>query len=201
MLLCMNINNLKELVFNGLTSGILAGLICALLTWILKPVPRIKISKEVAYNKEKTKYRYKIQNKGLSDIGISGLYLTLCYKGEFYNLKGIDVPFIHSKTSTKETGSDYTYERLFEIDVSLLKPEQIRKSGDKELIKKLADKELVLHDFINNDENFKIYVGLQAVSYRFNTTRYYKETLKQWTEGEFERGKCHVEKGNTPIAD
>lgn len=189
---------MKELWQDSLIIGILSGLICALLTWILRPVPRLRILKEVAFDKEKTKYQFKIQNRGCFDIGISSIHITLCFKGQFYNIKGNVIPFIHSEKNAKKTKSKYTYERLVSINVSHIKPEAISKSEDEELIKKCESGKLVLHDFIKKDENLRIYVGLMAISYRFNTTKYYKATLTQWTEGEYSPGKCVVENAKTP---
>ena len=186
------------MLLNSLIIGILSGLICALLTWIIKPVPRIKILTEISFNKESNKYHFKIQNVGRNDISISSLYITLCYKGEFYNIKGIGIPFLPSEKNANKIGSKYIYERLISIDVSRIKPESLRKSNDEELIRKSESGQLVLHDFIKKDNNMRIYVGLMAINYRYNTTKYYKETLKDCIEGEYGPGQCFIEQAKTP---
>ena len=183
---------------NSLIVGVFSGLICALLTWVIRPVPRIRILKEIAFDKENYKYRFKIQNVSRNDISISSLYITLCFKGQFYNIKGIEIPFLPSKKNANGIESKYTYERLVSIDVSRIKPDSLCKSKDEELIKKCELGQLVLHDFINKDDKLQIYVGLMAINYRFNTTKYYKETLKKCVKGEYPPGKCSIEQAKTP---
>ncbi len=182
--------------------GVVSGLLCAAVTWYIKPLPRIRICRDITLNPKTNKYHFKIQNIGISDISILSLYIILCFKGEYYSLKGIEIPLMHSARSAKKLRMNYTFERLVIIDVMRLKEDTIAKSNDEELQKRYKDKCLSLKDFIENDKDFKIFVGIMALNCDYNTTRFYTVDLKPAIkEGMYVPGKCTVEKHQTPIAD
>lgn len=193
------IMNNMQWVLASLIVGVVSGLICALIAWIIKPIPRVKICTEISFNKGDNKYHFKIQNIGGTEISISSLYIILCYKGEFYNIKGVEIPLLHSEKHAKQMSLNYTYERKILIDVLRIKPNTILKTKDSDLINKYKAKQLSLKDFVDKDKKLQIYIGLMAINCQYNTTKFYADALDMnIKEGEYFPGKCFVENHTTP---
>lgn len=181
---------------NSLLIGIVSGLVCAVITWLIRPVPRIKICKDISFNNTDKKYHFKIQNVGRSDISISSLYIILCFRGEFYTIKGIEVPLLHSANHAERMNLKYTYERKVIIDVLRIQPDRIKRADDEVLIKKYNAGQLTIRDFIEKDKDLQLYVGIMARNCQYNTTKFYTDTLnKDIKDGEYQPGKCVVENG------
>lgn len=183
----------------SLIIGIVSGLICTGIIWLIKQAPRLKICKRIAYNPEEKKYRFKIQNTGNDIISILNSYIVLCFKGDYYHIKGIEIPMMHSKRKAKGMKMRYAYERLITIDVQRIKRDTILKTTDSELIDKFDSQTLSLRDFIGRDKNLRIVVLMTALNCRTNTTRVFCDSLNNnILEGKYENGEDIISQYTTP---
>lgn len=197
------------MVIDSILSGIVAGIFSAIVLWVIKPKPRIKICKQIAYKSIKDKneveikeYRLKIINNAFYNAYEFKVNIRILCRGCYLNIDGPDVillkhRFYNCFKRSERANGEITYERTIKIEVLSASDEAMQnlmnllKNDD--FKQKYDTRSLTLHDLIDIDPGIQIEVILVATSSASGVKRcFFRRLDSKIIEGTWQYGKSKV---------